>query len=98
MEGGQPQGVVAFGHLHIPSGARAGQRLVNVSSVSMPGDDDPRAKYGLFTWDGEAWSFERCYVHYALGQQRQAYRHHQPPGWPSFVEQIDHEGFVPQKV
>lgn len=91
--------IVAFGHLHLPSVRHAqGKRLVNISSVSIPGDGDGRAKYGLFTWDGRGWSFERFYVPFAVGQFRQAYLHQQPPGWRDFVTQIEQQGFVAQNV
>lgn len=93
------QEIIAFGHLHLPFERHLqGKRLINISSVSMPGDGDGRAKYGLFTWDGAAWSFERCLVSFQVGRHRQAYLHNQPPGWRAFVEQIDRLGFVPQTI
>ena len=91
--------VLAFGHLHVPFVRPWGDmQLVNISSVSMPGDGDARAKYGLFTWQDGAWSFERRFVRYAAAEEREAYLQHRPPGWESFVAQIEQHGFVPQVV
>jgi len=49
--------VVAYGHLHIPN-VRPWRELtlVNVSSVSMPGDGDGRAKYALLEWGDGRWT------------------------------------------
>ena len=93
-----PQTVV-FGHLHIPS-IRTWRDidLINISSVSMPGDGDPRAKYGLFTWDGESWLFERRYIAYDWGAESTAYETSRPPGWQNFVETIATRGFVSQDI
>ncbi len=91
--------IVAFGHLHIPFERNLDQiRLVNISSVSMPGDDDPRAKYGMFTWEGNKWTFERRKVAYDTAPEIMAYRQNKPPGWQNFVEQLTTEGFVAQRV
>lgn len=90
---------LAFGHLHIPNIRRYKQwKLYNISSVSMPGDGDPRAKYGLFTWDGGAWSFEKCAVTYDIMPEIEAYRRLKPPGWENIVQTIKSEGCFPQKV
>ena len=43
---------IAFGHLHVPSTRKWREKtLVNVSSVTLPGDGDGRAKFVLFTWE-----------------------------------------------
>lgn len=90
---------VVFGHLHIPFIRARGQtRLFNISSLSMPGDGDPRAKYALFTWEGDRWSFERKYVSYNMAPEIAAYRANKPPGWQKFIDAINEHGFVPQKV
>ncbi|HMT22600.1 MAG TPA: metallophosphoesterase family protein, partial [Promineifilum sp.] len=48
--------VVAYGHLHIPGVRHWGAlTLVNVSSVTMPGDEDGRAKYALLEWANGRW-------------------------------------------
>ncbi len=91
--------VLAFGHLHIPSERSWQQlRLFNISSVSMPGDGDPRAKYGIFTWEGVAWSFERYAVDYDVRRELAAYERERPPGWEKFVETMEVEGCFPQRV
>lgn len=96
---GTTAAILSFGHLHVPfERAWGGLRLVNISSVSMPGDGDPRAKYGLFTWSGDGWSFARRYVAYDTGRERAAYLRHQPPGWEDFAGQIATEGVVAQRV
>ncbi len=90
---------LVFGHLHIPN-RRVWRNidLINISSVSMPGDGDVRAKYGLFTWDGAHWQFERRFVAYDSALELEAYRQAQPPGWESIVQTMEAEGSFPQKV
>lgn len=96
---GTETAVLAFGHLHIPSERRCGQmRVINISSVSMPGDGDPRAKYGIFNWNGKAWSFERRVVAYETAAEVDAYRQARPPGWENIVGTLQSEGSYPQKV
>lgn len=96
---GTGPGTIAFGHLHIPNvrSCEAWQ-LFNISSVSMPGDGDQRAKYGLFSWERNRWAFERRMVDYDAAAEVAAYRDTRPPGWQQFVATIETEGAVPQKV
>ena len=90
---------VAFGHLHIPFVRSWDQvQLFNISSASMPGDGDPRAKYGLFTWEGDGWTFERRYVPFDMASETAAFGTHKPPGWQNFAETIAAHGCVPQNV
>ena len=90
---------LAFGHLHIPNERRWKHlKLFNISSVSMPGDGDARAKYGLFTWDGDGWLFERCVVEYDINPEMEAYERERPPGWENIVRTMESEGCFPQKV
>jgi predicted phosphodiesterase len=90
---------LVFGHLHIPNERSWKQlKLFNISSVSMPGDGDPRAKYGLFTWEGDAWSFERRVVAYDILPEIEAYRQQQPPGWENIVQTMESDGCFPQRV
>ncbi len=92
-------GTLVFGHLHIPNMRPwRDKQLINISSVNMPGDGDPRAKYGLFTWQGQQWQFERRYVAYDTQSEIAAYRQAQPPGWQAIVEKIETIGAYPQKV
>ena len=96
---GVESNIIVYGHLHIPYIRSWGQKqLVNISSVSMPGDGDPRAKYGLFTWDGDSWSFERKYVSFDMAGEIAAYQTRMPTGWQNFVETIIVKGCVPQSV
>ncbi len=91
--------VLAFGHLHVPFIRTWNNiQLVNISSVSMPGDADPHAKYGIFTWNGERWVFERRHVPYNVDLEVDAYRQARPPGWQNITRQIRSYGFYPQNV
>lgn len=97
---GTDAAVIAFGHLHIPN-ARQYQHLLlaNISSVSLPGDGDPRAKYGLLTWQrGQGWSVEHICLTYPVEPEIEAFRQAQPPGWEQAVTQLEVQGFVPQVV
>lgn len=50
---------VAFGHTHVPWTRRVdGVVYANVGSVGRPKDGDPRASWGIATWDGEALDVE----------------------------------------
>jgi hypothetical protein len=93
-------GVLAFGHLHIPSIRRRGDvMLVNVSSVSLPGDGDPSAKYALLTWDDEAgWTVEHRRIAYPAEPEIAAFEANRPPGWEGAVESLRQEGMIPQRV
>ena len=83
-------GVVAFGHLHIPSVRQWNDlTLVNVSSVSMPADGDMRAKYALLEWDGEQWQIEHHRVEYDVESEVHAYRSAKPPGWEEAVKTLE---------
>jgi predicted phosphodiesterase len=61
-----PSAVIAFGHLHYTSLRRWGNKLlVNVAPCSVsPYDGDHRARYTVFTWEGDEWKLERRYVEY----------------------------------
>ena len=96
---GVQDSILAFGHLHIPSQRKWGDlRLFNISSVNIPGDGDARAKYGIFSWQDEAWTFERQFVSYDINDEVQAYSQAQPPGWERIVQTIETEGYFPQNV
>ena len=91
-------GVVAFGHLHIPFVRDWNElTLVNVSSVSMPGDGDKRAKYALLQWD-DSWQIEHHHVAYDVEPEIEAFRQQKPPNWEKSVESLEAEGMIPQKV
>ncbi len=98
--GGVTAAVVAYGHLHIP-GLRPWERttLVNVSSVSNPGDGDARAKYALLTWAGDRWTAEHHRVPYDVSGEAAAFAERRPPRWEEAAEAIERDGyFYPQKV
>lgn len=91
--------VIAYGHLHVPSIRQVnGVTLVNISSVNMAGDGDPRAKYGLLEWDGQQWHAQHRRVAWDAEAEIDAYRQAQPPGWENFVAQLEQHGTVPQNV
>ncbi|MCH7662364.1 MAG: metallophosphoesterase family protein [Chloroflexi bacterium] len=62
--------VMAYGHFHYTSERYLREmRLVNVSPCSFSDfDPDRRARYSVFTWDGE-WRIERKYVEYEHRQE-----------------------------
>ncbi|MCZ7666722.1 MAG: metallophosphatase family protein [Chloroflexi bacterium] len=63
-------GILAFGHVHVPSIRPWREiKLVNISSVSLAQDGDTRAKYGLFTWNGKSWQIKHRYVTYDLEKE-----------------------------
>jgi predicted phosphodiesterase len=87
-------GVLAFGHVHIPNiriwNGRSGPiTLANISSVSLPLDGDPRAKYGLLTWSqGEGWSVNQQYVDYDIKQEQEILSQVKPPNWESLSKRL----------
>jgi predicted phosphodiesterase len=56
---------LAFGHVHTPFQRMwRGRLLVDVSSVGLPMDGDPRAVYAVLTWDRGEWRAEHFRVPY----------------------------------
>jgi predicted phosphodiesterase len=84
-------GVMAYGHIHIPSVRQWGSiKLANISSVSLPLDGDSRAKYGLLTWEeGAGWNISHHYVDYNVGQEKQLLSQLKPPDWESLSKRLD---------
>lgn len=70
----EPAGVIAFGHLHCTSLRRWHDKLlVNVAFCSIsPYDDDRRARYTVFKWEGGQWLIERRYRAYDTSKEAQA--------------------------
>jgi predicted phosphodiesterase len=64
--GGEPDWVaLAFGHVHVPFSRKwRGRLLVDVASVGLPMDGDPRAVYAILTWNGTAWQAQHHRVFY----------------------------------
>ena len=96
---GTEAAMMAYGHLHIP-GIRHWRQLIlaNISSVNLPGDDDPRAKYGLLNWEDSRWHLERRYVKFDINPEIAALKEAKLPGWESFLEVIEEKGYFPQNV
>lgn len=91
--------VLAFGHLHIPNVRLwRGKPLVNISSISLPGDGDPRAKYAIFEWVDDGWTFAHHHVVYDLDAEARAVRAAQIPGWEEAMRSLETQRFIPQKV
>lgn len=92
--------ILAFGHLHIPNIRQLGAlTLVNVSSVSLPGDGDARAKYASLEWANGEWSVTHHRITYNMSGERVAFRANKPPDWEKAVAAIDAQGiYSPQRV
>ena len=89
---------IAFGHLHIP-GLRLwrDKKLINASSVTLPGDGDGRARYAILSWiAGAGWTAEFVRVDYSIAGEIEAFKKQRPPGWQQQVEQLETLGYVPQ--
>jgi len=91
---------IAFGHIHIPSIRHWKDKvLVNVSSVNLPGDGDPRAKYALLSWEeSNGWAVQHHRLPYKVDSEISAFQDYQPPGWEDQVAQLKSSGFYPQIV
>ena len=95
MYDGDPSRVAFMGHTHRPHVRDLpGRRLVNVGSVGMPLDGDPRACYFLVRGGDPPgdWEVEERRVPYDLAAQDAAYRR---AGWdavdPGYVELMRHQ-------
>ncbi len=90
MLNGVEAAVLAFGHLHVPNiRPLESMTLVNVSSVSIPGDGDLRAKYALLQWTDNGWTATHQRVEYDVAAEREALASLQPPGWEDAVAALD---------
>ncbi|HET6446884.1 MAG TPA: hypothetical protein VFI27_20145 [candidate division Zixibacteria bacterium] len=91
---------IAFGHLHLP-GIRRWEdvTLANISSVSLPGDGDPRAKYAIFEWQNDrGWEVEMFRVSYPIEGEMRAYEQYKPPGWENSLHALLNDGLIAQVV
>ena len=91
---------LAFGHLHIPGHRQwRDKTLFNISSVSLPGDGDGRAKYAVLTWNADAgWDVEYQRIDYQVADEIEAFRRRRPPGWQESVGRLETLGYIPQVV
>jgi predicted phosphodiesterase len=89
-------GIIAFGHFHFPNVQTWRHlALANISSVSNPMDGDPRAKYGLLTWDAAAgWQVELVCVEYDVKREQAALASQKPPKWQNLSRALDGELFL----
>jgi predicted phosphodiesterase len=91
--------VLAFGHLHIPNVRTwRGKTLANISSISLPGDDDPRAKYAIFTWAGDQWQIEHHRVSYDLDAEAAELYKNPIPGMEEAMQSLASRRYIPQRV
>jgi predicted phosphodiesterase len=91
---------LAFGHLHIPGVRRwRDKTLINISSVSLPGDGDGRAKFAILAWDANSgWRVDFQRVDYPVDGEVEAFRRVRPPGWQEQISRLETLGYVPQIV
>jgi predicted phosphodiesterase len=92
--------MIAFGHLHIPGLRNWGDiSLANISSVSFPGDGDPRAKYAIASWhESSQWEVEYYQVNYPIQDEISAFEERKPPGWERSIEELRAYGLIAQVV
>ena len=81
--------VLAFGHVHVPSVRLwRGRLLVNVASVGLPMDGDPRAAYSVMTWAGGGWSVSQYRVEYDVQRVARLMRRNGLPRGRHFAERL----------
>lgn len=92
--------ILAFGHLHIPFQRKYKDKLlVNISSVSIPGDGDSRAKYAILSWEQQTgWTAEHFYIPFSIQTEIEAFRINRPPFWEDRIETLNKFGYIPQVV
>jgi predicted phosphodiesterase len=96
---GLDAGVMAFGHLHIPSiRPWRGKTLANISSISLPGDEDPRAKYAIFTWTGSRWQIDHHRVSFDLNAEASELDKNPIPGMEEAMQLLASRRYIPQRV
>jgi hypothetical protein len=83
---GTQSGQIAHGHFHFTSErSLLGIHLVNVAHCSFSRfDRDRRARYTIFTWEGE-WKVERRYFGYEFDKERKALLASDMPGKGSYI-------------
>lgn len=81
--------ILAFGHIHIPFVRTwRGRLLVNVASVGLPRDGDPRAAYTVLTWTGDEWAVSQYRVEYDVNRVAEEMRTSDLPRGRHFAERL----------
>ena len=81
--------MLAFGHVHIPSVRLwRGRLLVNVASVGLSMDGDPRAAYSVLTWAGGGWQMAQYRVEYNVQRVARDMRRGGLPRGGHFAERL----------
>lgn len=89
-------GVIAFGHLHIAYERQVDDiRLIDVSAVGNPKDEDLRSKWGLITWDQAArrWQTELRYVEYPLTETVEQLKDVGYPNWRKAARKLERASY-----
>ena len=72
---GVEERTVIGAHIHYPyERTVGGTHVIVVGAAGCPFNGDPRAQYGLFTWDGAEWQFEHRAVPYDREPLYEAWR------------------------
>lgn len=80
---------LAFGHVHTPfQRVWRGRLLVNVASVGLPMDGDPRAAYAILSWEGREWRAEHQRVAYQTAVVAREMRTSGLPRGKHFAERL----------
>lgn len=91
-----PFAMLAFGHVHVPYIRHwRGRKLVDVASVGLPMDRDPRAAYAVLQWDGAAWQAEHRRVFYDAPLVAHQMRTGGMPRGKHFAERLMAAGYQP---
>lgn len=85
----RPWLALAFGHVHVPFRRTWRERpLVNVASVGLPMDGDPRAAWAIMTWTPAGWEVEHRRVLYNVRIVAHAMRSGGMPRGKHFAERL----------
>ena len=88
--------VVAFGHLHVAYQRTVGcVKLIDVSAVGNPKDEDLRSKWGLISWDESTgqWQTELRYVAYPLDQTVEQLKAVAYPNWRKAAKKLERASY-----
>ena len=79
--------VIAFGHYHLTHQRMWRElNLVDVAPCSLPGvDRDKRARYSIFSWDGNQWNVTRRWVTYDVEKEITALQNSDMPYKEDFI-------------